>query len=276
MIKNNPLISVIIPVFNRYELALEAIQSVQNQTYEHTEIIIVDDGSTDNTGNISKLENIKYLKQEHTGFPGQVRNKGAIRSKGEFLAFLDSDDLFLKDKLEKQICFFNNNQHISICHTKEIWQRDNKIISQAKQKHKKEGDIFKDALVKCIIGPSTVLLRRELFFKYGMFDPDIEIAEDYEFWLRICSKNKIGYIDEPLIIKRAGNWNQLSWKYSQIEIFRIEALLLNIKNKTFAGKNLELAKKELSRKCRIYANGSIKRGKFEEAEKYLKIADLQD
>jgi len=273
MTKNNPLISVIIPTFNRYELTKEAVASVLNQSYKSFEIILVDDGSNDNTEKLSKIPGIKYIKQKHTGIPGQARNMGVKASSGEYLAFLDSDDIYKEEKLLKQISFFKENSEILICHTREICQRDDKIVSQVKQKHRREGDIFKDALVKCIIGPSTVMLEKRLFADIGMFNPDLEIAEDYELWLRICNKHKIGYIDEPLIVKRAGNSDQLSWKYKQIEIFRIKALLLNIKNKTFSGTNMQAAKEELLRKCRIYANGCIKRGKHKEAEQYLKIAE---
>ena len=275
MIKNNPLVSVIIPTYNRYELTKQALDSVFNQTYKNIEIILVDDGSTDRTQEFSNLENIKYIRQKHTGLPGQVRNIGTKNSNGEYIAFLDSDDIYKKQKIEKQINFFKNNPDILICHTREIWQRNTKIISQAKQKYKRQGDIFKDALVKCIIGPSTVMLKRKLLLKIGidMFNPTLEIAEDYELWLRICNKYKVGYIDEPLIIKRAGAWDQLSWKYEQIEIFRIKALLLNIKNKAFTGTNMHAAKEELNRKCNIYAAGCIKREKHKEAEHYLEIAE---
>ncbi len=273
MTKNNPLISVIIPTFNRYELTKEAVASVLNQSYKSFEIILVDDGSNDNTEKLSKIPGIKYIKQKHTGFPGQARNMGVKASSGEYLAFLDSDDIYKEEKLLKQISFFKENSEILICHTREIWQRGDKIVSQVKQKHRREGDIFKDALVKCIIGPSTVMLEKRLFADIGMFNPDLEIAEDYELWLRICNKHKIGYIDEPLIVKRDGNWDQLSWKYKQIEIFRIKALLLNIKNRVFTDAHMLLAKEELIRKCRIYANGCIKRGKHKEAEQYLKIAE---
>ncbi len=274
-VNKNPLVSVIISTYNRYELTKQALDSVFNQTYKNIEIILIDDGSTDHTQELSNLGNIKYLRQKHTGLPGQVRNIGSKSSNGEYIAFLDSDDIYKEQKIEKQINFFKNNPNILICHTREIWQRNTKIISQSKQKHNRQGDIFKDALVKCIIGPSTVMLKRKLLFEIGidMFNPVLEIAEDYELWLRICNNYKIGYIDEPLIIKRAGAWDQLSWKYKQIEIFRINALLLNIKNKTFTGTNMQLAKEELIRKCRIYAAGCIKREKNKEAEQYLEIAE---
>ena len=266
-----PLVSVIIPTYNRYLFLLEAMDSVKNQSYNNMEIIIVDDGSTDNTNTIKSKSNIKINRIKHSGFPGHVRNIGALASSGKYIAFLDSDDLWKQEKLKKQIHFFLNNPEISICHTREIWQRKTKIVSQKSQKHKRSGFIFEDALKKCIIGPSTVMLKRELFFEIGMFDPKIEIAEDYELWLRICAKHKIGYIDEPLVIKQGGHEDQLSWKYKQIEIFRIKALLQNIESSTFTDNNLLLAKKELSRKCHIYSQGCYKRNKKKEGIYYSNL-----
>jgi hypothetical protein len=145
-------------------------------------------------------------------------------------------------------------------------------VSQAGQRHKRSGDIFIDALKKCIIGPSTVMMRRELFEEFGGFREDLEIAEDYELWLRITAKYPVGYIDEPLVIKRGGHLDQLSEKYGQIEIFRIKALLLNLEAGTFRGDQRDLAARELARKCRVYANGCEKRGKSEEARHYREIA----
>ena len=101
---------------------------------------------------------------------------------------------------------------------------------------------------------------------------DLEIAEDYELWLRITAKYPVGYIDEPLVIKRGGHPDQLSGKYGQIEIFRIKALLLNLEAGTFRDEQLELAARELARKCRVYANGCEKRGKSEEARHYREVA----
>jgi glycosyltransferase involved in cell wall biosynthesis len=242
------------------------------------ELVVVDDASTDGTkeycSNLLRRDPdaFRYLRIAHTGMPGKVRNAGAAGAIGDYLAFLDSDDLWKPEKLARQIAFFQEHPDIRVCHTRETWQRGEKIISQAGQKHRRSGRIFADALKKCIIGPSTVMLRRELFERFGGFREDLEIAEDYELWLRITARYPVGYIDEPLVTKRAGHPDQLSEKYGQIEVFRIKALLLNVESGTFRGKQHEFAVRELARKCRIYARGCEKRGKLGEADRYRNIA----
>ena len=146
------------------------------------------------------------------------------------------------------------------------------MVSQTSQRHKREGDIFEDSLVKCIIGPSTVIMKKELFEKQGGFREDLEIAEDYELWLRITADIPVAYIDEPLVIKRAGDWPQLSEKYGQIEIFRINALKELVERSFFKADKMALAKKVLAEKSRIYAAGCRKRGKASEALLYEELA----
>jgi glycosyltransferase involved in cell wall biosynthesis len=265
------LVSVIIPVYNRYEQLEEAVNSVLRQTMDDYEIIIVDDGSKDERIEWFSVSNgLKYYKIEHSGMPGFVRNRGFEIARGNYIAFLDSDDLWNIYKLEKQLKYLKENPEFRIVHTKEIWIRNGKLLSQKKQKHKRAGDIFSDALKKCIVGPSTVLLESALFEEFGGFREDIEIAEDYELWLRVLSKHEIGYIDESLIIKRDGDWEQLSKKYNQIEIFRINGLKALIENGYFQGEKSELAKEELLKKIKIYMKGLQKRGKTEEYAKWEK------
>jgi len=274
-----PPISVIIPTYNRSSLLIEALESVFAQTAGYSEIIVADDGSTDSTeADVVKLNDriltpVRYIYQSHTGMPGQVRNMGAGMAEGEYLAFLDSDDFWQSEKLMKQIDFFENQSDIKICHTRETWLRKGKEISQAKQRHKREGNVFSDALKKCIIGPSTVMMKRELFEDAGGFREDLEIAEDYEFWLRITDRNPVGYIDEPLVIKRAGEWEQLSEKYGHIELFRLRGLKDLVDSRAFTEEHKEEAARELSLKCRIYAAGCRKRGRKDEAVEFEKLAD---
>jgi len=239
-------------------------------------LVVVDDGSTDGTEeyvqSLNNPRNLCHLKIPHCGMPGKVRNAGARLATGEYLAFLDSDDLWKPEKLALQVAFFEEHPEFRICHTREIWQRGEKTVSQAGQKHRRSGKIFTDALKKCIIGPSTVMMQRELFEEFGGFREDLEIAEDYELWLRITARVPVGYIDEPLVIKRGGHADQLSEKYGQIEIFRIKALHLNLEEGFFEGEQRQLAARELVRKCRIYAQGCEKRGKAEEAVHHREIA----
>jgi glycosyltransferase involved in cell wall biosynthesis len=269
------MLTIIIPTYNRLSFLNSAINSVFCQTYRQFQLIVADDGSIDGTKdyvqNLNNLENLRYLRLPHCGMPGKVRNAGARLAVGRYLAFLDSDDLWKPEKLARQIAFFEEHPDMMICHTREIWQRGEKIVSQAGQKHRRSGYIFADALKKCIIGPSTVLMRRELFEEFGGFREDLEIVEDYELWLRVTARYPVGYIDEPLVIKRGGHADQLSEKYGQIEIFRIKALLVNLEAGIFAGEQRELAARELVRKCRIYAQGCEKRGKVEEARRYREI-----
>ncbi len=272
----SPLVSVIIPVYNRFELAKEAVSSVLGQTFRNLELIIVDDGSTDMTPILATYfrddTRVKYIRINHSGMPGFVRNKGVETAKGKYLAFLDSDDLWMDSKLKKQVDFLEKNSAIKVVHTREAWVRNGKTISQAGFNHRRFGDIFSDALEKCIIGPSTVLIETTLYRELRGFRDDLEIAEDYELWLRLANSNSIGYIDEALITKRAGHVGQLSEKYGQIEIFRIRGLQKLVEQSFFNLKNQKNAELELAKKCRIYAAGCRKRNKIEEAEIHESLA----
>jgi glycosyltransferase involved in cell wall biosynthesis len=262
-----PLVTVIIPHYNRSCLLLEAVDSVLNQTFEDFECIIVDDGSTEPLPTLPSDNRLRLIRKPHSGLPGEVRNRGAEEAAGRLLAFLDSDDLWRPEKLALQTAFMKA-EGPRISHTREQWLRGGREVSQASQKHRREGDIFEDALKKCIIGPSTVMIETSLFRETGGFDETLEIAEDYEYWLRITARHTVGYLHEILTVKRAGDWHQLSEKYGQIEIFRIRALKGLVDRGFSPPGRMPEARAELSRKCRIYAAGCRKRGKDEEAVKY--------
>ncbi len=282
-----PVISVIVPTYNRLKLLKEAVDSVLSQTYDNFELIMVDDGSTDGTGEWYRSLHEKvdkktvYKRLAHTGFPGQVRNRGVELSRGAYLAFLDSDDLWEPQKLELQIGHMiekRSERRPLLSHTRERWLRlmpngKTKEVSQKGQHHRREGDIFEDALKKCIIGPSTVMIDRTFFRTLGGFREDLEIAEDYELWLRVAALVGPVYLDKPLTVKRAGHGEQLSEKYEQIELFRIHGLKDLVDRRWFASsattgttrdrllRNQKAAERELARKLRIYAAGCRKRGR---------------
>ena len=233
------------------------------------------EGSFPGTDAVSDCIPVKWVRlDKHTGMAGLVRNRGVDAASAGYIAFLDSDDLWEKDKLKKQFSLMQacKSENIRIIHTREKWLRGDRIVSQKSQKHKREGFIFEDALWKCIIGPSTVMLEKSLFYEAGGFREDLEVAEDYELWLRITDHEKAGYIDEMLTVKRAGDWEQLSEKYGQIEIFRIDALKNLLEKSYFSGENKVMASDVFSRKCRIYASGCRKRRKNDEALYYENLA----
>ncbi len=267
----NPSVSVIIPVYNRAGMLRQALDSVFLQNYDNMQVIVADDGSDDDPASVVREYTAELVRIEHCGFPGKVRNIAVEMAKGDLIAFLDSDDLWKPGKLAAQTGELASGGKL-LCHTREIWDREGKMVSQRKQRHQREGDIFTDALKKCIIGPSTVLMDKKLFVQTGGFREDLEIAEDYELWLRITDRHPVSYIDEPLVIKRAGSWPQLSEKYGMIEYFRILALKDLADASVFTQEHQAEAAAELSRKCAIYAAGCEKRGKKDQAGIYMELS----
>lgn len=278
-------VSVIVPTYNRGPLIEEAVRSILQQSFREIEIVVLDDGSTDDTYlRLSHLQReleltpgaptLRVHYQDHLGFPGQARNVAAGLARGRYLAFLDSDDLWLPGKLEAQLALHQADAAVRISHTREEWMRGGRSISQVGQKHKREGFLFYDALWKCIMGPSTVVMGRELFEEYGGFREEIEIAEDYELWLRITTFERVGYLNTPYTVKRDGNWGQLSHKYGHIEGFRITALCNLIDSGWFPDDLASHARQTAVRKCSIYSEGCRKRGRFADADHYLHLAGL--
>ena len=288
-------VSVVIPVYNRRNMIANAVDSVLSQEVPDgwdMEIVIVDDGSDDGTVERARESaradaRVSVVTIDHCGMPGAVRNRGVESSFGELLAFLDSDDRWLPGKLRRQLALHSGKPDaradiigstgerasgvtaVRLSHTRERWIRDGIEVSQRGLRHRRRGDIFYDALEKCIIGPSTAMIERDLFLALGGFREDLEVAEDYEFWLRALCRTAPDYIDEPLVEKRAGEWDQLSSRYGQIEGFRIAALRDLVRSAsiyTYRGEeDQRYAEQVLSRKLRIFAAGARKRGRTDEA-----------
>jgi len=216
------MISVIIPTFNRAGFILQAIKSVQNQSVNVDEIIVIDDGSTDETKELLKDEEIVYIYQQNSGVSA-ARNRGIKEAKHEWLAFLDSDDLWHKNKIEEHISLHVNNPEIKASFTDEKWIRNGKVIN--KKKHlKKEEPTFLNSLRTCKIGVSTFFVHKSLFDEIGLFDEDLKVCEDYDLWLRILRKHTIKLINKELITKQAGHDNQLSFTTPLIDTYRVKAL----------------------------------------------------
>jgi glycosyltransferase involved in cell wall biosynthesis len=264
-VKPKPAVSVVIPTWNRFPLLAEAVESVRAQSFRDFELIVVDDGSEDETPLLAKEPDIRYLRIEHSGMPGAVRNRGVEAASGKYIAFLDSDDLWRPNKLALQVPALEASGR-SLLHSRELWLRGERGVSQKGQRHTREGDIFSDALWKCTIGPSTVLMERGLFEELGGFDETLEVAEDYEFWLRLTSRYQVAYLDEALTVKRAGEWDQLSTKYGQIEEFRIESLFRVLELDRLPSDTRPEALAMLEKKIAIWSIGARKRGREDEVE----------
>lgn len=267
------LISIIIPTFNRSNLLVEAVDSVLSQDFVEKEIIVVDDGSTDDTSQqMSQFGNkMIYIKIKNAGV-SKARNIGIERARGEYIAFLDSDDLWLPKKLSYQMEYFEKHPEINICQTEEQWIRRGKRVNPKNIHQKYSGWIFEQCIPRCIISPSAVMLKRRVLDDVGLFDESMPVCEDYDLWLRTSLKYQIVTLPEPMIIKRGGHADQLSSQFGQ-DIWRIYALEKVLKNSDLDARLKNLVKEDIIRRARIVATGAKKRGKNEVAEKYEKIVE---
>jgi glycosyltransferase involved in cell wall biosynthesis len=282
-----PEVSVIIPTYNRRAMVCEAVASVMDQTDQSSaagfEIIVVDDGSTDGTAeeldriadSMSRPDSdriaMRAVTTENRGVAA-ARNSGVAIASAPLIAFLDSDDLWMPHKLERQLAFMRAHPDCEIAQTEETWIRDGRRVNPGLRHRKRAGDIFVDSLRTCLISPSAVILRTALFKEVGCFDERMEAAEDYDLWLRILARHQVGFMTEPLVVRRAGHPGQLSGTVAAIDRFRILALL-----KLIASEDLDVSRRTavcevLSEKCGIYANGLRRRGREADAKVVAVIA----
>lgn len=263
-----PAVSVIIPTHNRLDFLCEAVDSVLRQTFRDFELIVVDDGSSDRTSEEipDRYPFVRLIRQEHAGV-SRARNRGAGSAAGEWIAFLDSDDLWVERKLSLQWEGLQRTKNHLICYTDEIWYRRGRRVNPGRRHRKHSGDVFLPSLSLCIVSPSSVLLKRELFEEVGGFDETLPVCEDYDLWLRIAAKEPFLFLPEPLIIKRNGHPDQLSQTTWGMDRFRIASLAKLLESGTLTSDQRRAALNELERKGKVYAAGCLKRGRTEEAER---------
>jgi len=268
-----PKVSVIIPTYNRGWVLREAIESVLSQEFSDYELIVVDDGSTDDTPEILEVygRDIIVLHQSNRGVSA-ARNRGIAVSRGQLVAFLDSDDLWLPRKLTRQVDFFKANPAALICQTQETWVRNGVRVNPGNRHHKFSGMIFEPSLALCLVSPSAVMIRKTLFDRVGTFDESLPACEDYDLWLRVSCRYPVFLLDEPLIIKRGGHQDQLS-RAAGLDKYRIQSLQKLIENGQLTKTQQRAAIITLREKCSIYAGGCRKRGKAEEAKFYEDLAE---
>ena len=253
-----PKVSVIIPTHNRSWSLTRAVNSVLNQSMSALELIIVDDASTDDTDKVLPLiqdPRVIVVKNPSNLGVSQSRNRGINIANSSWIAFLDSDDEWAHDKIEKQLDYANRNPHIKVIHSNERWIRKGKPLNQLKKHQKFGGRIFDKCLPLCCISPSAVMIHKQVFERCGVFNPEYIVCEDYELWLRITQIFDVGFIEEPLITKYGGHEDQLSHRYKAMDYWRVKALhqLMDSKYITKNERNSLLDTIEL--KCEILAKG---------------------
>ena len=261
-------ITVIIPTHNRAKLIGKTIESVLEQTYKANEILIIDDGSIDNTKEIVASYDVQYIYQENKGV-SNARNEAIKLASNDWICFLDSDDIWEKEKLEKQVAFHKSNPHILFSHTDELWIFNDKIIKQKKHQFKPNGYCFEENIANTLIGASTVMIHKKVFKDVGVFDEELLACEDYDLWLRILTKYELGLIDEKLIRKIAGHQNQLSFTTKLMDSYRIKAL-----QKHLDSQYKQTINELIIRKCEILIKGAIKHQNKDIENYYTKLKML--
>lgn len=268
----NTAVSVIIPTYNRYSLLRRSIESVLAQTDRDFELIIVDDGSTDETASVAETykNSIRYLHQEQNGVSA-ARNRGIRHARGEWICFLDSDDLWHPRKLEIQRSIMEKDPAIQMSYTEEIWYRRGVRVNPGKRHAKHSGWIFEYCLPLCIISPSSVMIRKSLFREIPPFDETYPVCEDYDLWLRISRRYPVHLIREPLITKRNGHPGQLSASGWGFDRYRVKSIARLLQSGELTGPQRAAALSVLREKCSVLSRGFYKRGKMEKGEQYEQI-----
>lgn len=273
-------VSVIIPTYNRGEFLERSITSIFRQSMICSEIIVVDDGSEDNSLEIlERLQSkspvpLKIVCQKNAG-PASARNSAIRVANCPYLAFLDSDDHWLVKKLEIQYTALRDSDGFLISHTKEKWLRRGKHLNQKKIHIPQHGEIYSHCLLLCAVGMSTVMVSQDVLTEVGFFDETLRCCEDYDMWLRVACRYPFHLVDAPLIVKEGGRDDQVSYQYrlgmDRFRIFSLQKML----DSTLLNEQMYLATfREFSRKVNVFGNGCIKHNKEKMGREYLALIPL--
>jgi glycosyltransferase involved in cell wall biosynthesis len=201
-----PTVSVVIPTYNAADLLPDAVKSVLAQTYRDFELIVVDDGSTDATPEVMEayMDDVRYIQKENGG-TASARNRGIREARGEYVAFLDADDVWRPTKLETQMGEHEADPTLAWSYT-EVYLVDTEsgdiLFRKNRGRDQREGDVLRILIREGFITPSATVVRRDVFDEVGMFDESILVTEDKDLWLRIAARYPIRFINEPLVEMR--------------------------------------------------------------------------
>ena len=253
------MFSVVIPTYNRAHTLAKALDSVLQQSLPADEIIVVDDGSIDNTASliVQAYPQVRYCHQSNRGVSA-ARNRGIKMARQPWIALLDSDDRWQADKLAQQARVIESNPDCVLSHCDEIWIRNGTRVNPMNKHKKMGGDIFEHCLPLCCVSPSAAVIRRDVLLQLGLFDESLPACEDYDLWLRLCARYAVHFIEQALIYKYGGHDDQLSRKHWGMDRFRIRALLKLLQSGVLNANQTEATKRMFEHKWRILHSGACK------------------
>jgi glycosyltransferase involved in cell wall biosynthesis len=265
----NARIAVVVPTHDRAHVLGRALDSVARQTEPPDRCVVVDDGSGDDTEVLIRRSypGVTYLKQPHRGVSA-ARNLGVRHADAEWVAFLDSDDRWMPDKLEKQRHALHGTD-FAICHTDEVWFRGGRRVNPMRKHRKHGGWIYRHCLPLCAISPSTVMIRKDVLVAAGGFDESLPACEDYDLWLRLCARLPVLFLDEALTVRYGGHADQLSARYWGMDRFRVKALEKMLDAPDLSVENRYRTLETLVEKLNIIVQGARKRSNHEVVAAYL-------
>ncbi len=270
-----PLVSAVIPTRDRAGLVGRAVASALAQTYAPLEVIVVDDGSTDDTQAVlAGLADPRLRLYAHDRGRGvsAARNTGLAAARGEYLALLDSDDAWLPEKTARQLAFMRERE-LAVSQTQEIWMRGGRRVNPGRVHAKPDGFFFEQALERCLVSPSTVMFTRRFLDEVGGFDESLPACEDYDLWLRTLLRHPVGLLDAFLAVRHGGRPDQLSAVYVGQDLLRVRSMARLLGRDDLSAWHRTCIKKELRRKALRYAQGCLKRDRPEEAARVLALAE---
>ena len=252
-------ISVVIPSYNRLESLKCAVESVLTQDSAVDELIVVDDGSTDNTESYVKqhFAQVKLIRQSNQGVSA-ARNAGIRQAEYDWIALLDSDDSWHPNKISSIKETQARHTDIGLFHSDEIWIRHGVRVNPMNKHQKSGGNIFLQCLPLCVISPSAVVFKKSLIASVGYFDESLVACEDYDLWLKICSQHPVHYIDNALITKYGGHEDQLSTLHWGMDRFRIRALHRLVQQDNLSEAYRQAANAMMQKKLKVLLNGARK------------------
>lgn len=257
------LVSVIIPTHNRSGKVFRALDSVLRQSFQDFEVIVVDDGSTDDTSfwmSFYSDSKLKYIQQQNKGVAA-ARNLGVQKAEGQWICFLDSDDVWHRHKLSEQVRFHDQNRGCLFSQTDDIWIRNSVRVNKMKKHDVREGDIFKESLKMCLVCCSSVMVQKKLFQDVGGFDESLRTCEDYDLWLRLLVDHPVGFVNKRLVSKFGGHEDQLSKKYEAMDRYRLLALKKILGVSELKQNQKKWVEEEIQIKESIVLQGELKRKK---------------